>query len=56
MSIQYLHNTEFGVCIFAVGWFAAENPFAGTCKSNAAKSKLADSGLGQTATARMGTA
>jgi hypothetical protein len=42
MSIQYLHNTEFAACIFAVGLFAAENPFAGTWKSNAAKSKLAD--------------
>ena len=50
MSIQYLRNTTFAVCILAVGLFAAENPFVGTWKLNAAKSKLAGSGLGQNAT------
>ena len=50
MSIQYLRNTALAVCILSVGLFAAENPFAGTWKMNAAKSKLAGSGLGQNAT------
>ena len=46
MSIQSLRKATFAICIFAVALFAAENPFAGTWKLNAAKSKLAGSGIG----------
>jgi hypothetical protein len=50
VSIQNLRNTAFAVCILAVGLFAAEHPFAGTWKLDAAKSKLAGSGIGTTGT------
>jgi hypothetical protein len=46
MSIQLLRKAVFTICILAVGLFAAESPFAGTWKLNAAKSKLAGSGIG----------
>jgi hypothetical protein len=46
MSIQLLRKAAFALCLLAVGLFAAENPFAGTWKLNAAKSKLAGSGIG----------
>jgi hypothetical protein len=46
MSIQLIRKAAFTICITAVGLFAAENPFAGTWKLNAAKSKLAGSGIG----------
>ena len=46
MSIQSLRKAAFAICLLAVGLFAAENPFAGTWKLNAAKSKLAGSGIG----------
>jgi hypothetical protein len=46
MSIQLMRRAAFTICILAVGLFAAENPFAGTWKLNAAKSKLAGSGIG----------
>jgi hypothetical protein len=46
MSILSLRKGAFTICILAVGLFAAENPFAGTWKLNAAKSKLAGSGIG----------
>ena len=46
MSIQSLRKATFAICILAVGLFAAESPFAGTWKLNAAKSKLAGSGIG----------
>src|SRR5450755_1682000 len=46
MSIQSLRKAAFATSLLAVGLFAAENPFAGTWKLNAAKSKLAGSGIG----------
>ncbi len=46
MSIQLLRKAAFAICLLAVGLFAAENPFAGAWKLNAAKSKLAGSGIG----------
>lgn len=46
MSIQLMRKAVFTICILAVGLFAAENPFTGTWKLNAAKSKLAGSGIG----------
>jgi hypothetical protein len=46
MSIQSLRKATFAICLLAVGLFAAENPFAGTWKVNAAKSKLTGSGIG----------
>jgi hypothetical protein len=46
MSIQLLRKAAFAICILAVALFAAENPFAGIWKLNAAKSKLAGSGIG----------
>jgi len=46
MSIQSLRKAAFAISILAVGLFAAENRFAGTWKLNAAKSKLAVSGIG----------
>ena len=46
MSIQLMRKAVFTICIIAVSLFAAENPFAGTWKLNAAKSKLAGSGIG----------
>ena len=46
MSIQLLRKAAFAICILAVSLFAVENPFAGTWKLNAAKSKLAGSGIG----------
>jgi hypothetical protein len=45
MSIQLIRKA-FTICITAVGLYAAENPFAGTWKLNAVKSKLAGSGIG----------
>jgi hypothetical protein len=46
MSIQSLRKAAFALCLLALGLFAAENPFAGTWRLNAAKSKLAGSGIG----------
>jgi hypothetical protein len=46
MSIQSVQRAAFAISILAVGLFAAESPFAGNWKLNAAKSKLAGSGLG----------
>ena len=46
MSIQLIRKAAFTICTLAVGLYAAENPFAGTWKLNAAKSKLAGSGIG----------
>jgi hypothetical protein len=46
MSIQLIRQAAFTICILAVGLYATENPFAGTWKLNAAKSKLAGSGIG----------
>lgn len=46
MSMQCLRKAAFALCLLAVGLFAAESPFAGTWKLNAAKSKLAGSGIG----------
>src|ERR1017187_6285940 len=46
MSIPLMRKAVFTICLLAVGLFAAENPFAGTWKLNAAKSKLAGSGIG----------
>lgn len=42
-----------GVCIIAVALFAAESPFVGTWKQNAAKSKMEGSGLGANAMIRI---
>jgi hypothetical protein len=50
MSIQSLQKAAFAICILAVALFAAENPFVGAWKLNAAKSKLAGTGLGEKAT------
>jgi hypothetical protein len=36
MSIPSLRKAAFAICLLAVGLFAAENPFAGTWKLNAA--------------------
>ena len=47
MSIQSVQRATFAISILAVAMFAAENPFTGTWKLNAAKSKLAGSGIGQ---------
>ena len=44
--VQSLRKVAFTICILAMGLFAAENPFAGDWKLNAAKSKLAGSGIG----------
>ena len=46
MSIPLMRKAVFTICVLAVGLFAAENPFVGTWKLNAAKSKLAGSGIG----------
>jgi hypothetical protein len=46
MSIQLMRKAAFTICILVAGLYAAENPFAGTWKLNAAKSKLAGSGIG----------
>jgi hypothetical protein len=46
MSIQLLRKAVFTLSIVAVALFAADNPFAGTWKLNAAKSKLAGTGIG----------
>ena len=46
MSIGYIRKATVAVGVLAVGMFAAENPFSGTWKINAAKSKLTGSGIG----------
>ena len=46
MSIQSVCRSAFAISILAVGVYAAESPFAGNWKLNAAKSKLAGSGIG----------
>lgn len=53
MSIQLMRKAAFALCILAVGLFAAENPFAGTWKLNAAKSKLAGSRIGPSGEVRV---
>jgi hypothetical protein len=50
MSIQQLRKVCFATCVFAVALFAADSPFVGTWKMNAAKSKLDGSGIGTGAT------
>ena len=56
MSLQHLRNAVPVACILAVGLFAADSPFIGTWKLDAAKSKLEGSGIGPSATARYETA
>ena len=53
MSISRLSKASAGMCVLALGLFAAGSPFVGTWKQNAAKSKLEGSGLGPNATVRI---
>jgi len=51
--MRQFFNAALTMSIFAVALFAADNPFVGTWKVNASKSKLEDSGLGTTGTVRI---
>ena len=53
MSIQRLSIATLAFGILTMGLFAADSPFAGTWKLNAAKSKLEGSGVGQSATVQI---
>jgi len=53
MSIGYIGKATFAIGVLTVGMFAAESPFAGTWKINAAKSKLAGSGIGGSGSVRV---
>jgi len=55
MSIQSVPRAAFALSILAVGMLAADDPFAGTWKINAAKSKLAGSGIGSSGSLRVET-
>ena len=52
MSLRKLCRAVPVACILAVALFAAESPFVGTWKLNAAKSKLEGSGMGAATTVR----
>ena len=52
MSLHNLRNAVPVACIMMVALFAAESPFVGTWKVNAAKSKLDGSGMGTATTVR----
>jgi len=54
MSIQSVQKAAFAISIFAVSLFAA-SPFAGNWKLNAAKSKLAGTGIGSSGTVSVET-
>jgi len=41
MSVKHFRNAVFAVCVLAVAALAADNPFVGTWKMNAEKSKVA---------------
>lgn len=56
MSIQHLRKVMPMVCMLSVAAFAAESPFVGTWKLNAAKSKLAGSSIGPNGTVHIETA
>jgi hypothetical protein len=53
MSIQGFRITAAAFGILTMALFAADSPFAGTWKLNAAKSKLEGSGVGQSATVQI---
>lgn len=53
MSKLKLPKAALAVSILTLALYAADNPFVGTWKLNAAKSKVGDSGLGSTGTVKI---